>query len=197
MYSRMIIGLSACWLAACSYMPALELPTALFPWQEQEQAQPPIPVTAPSAQDLKTPPQAAAPQVGSQQVQDGPYVWKEYRCETKTLPFIVLERNEILLSIVQPGEGFRQSFVYALCPADPSKSVEVTLNRTILSKGRVVLRDTVKQFELKPGRWAVNALVNVPAQAKPGPYELQLSLTTQTMTIKGLIPFFVVQKHSR
>ena len=196
MHSRMIIGLLACFLAACSYMPALELPTASFPWQETDQPPTTTPEAAP-AQGVKAPPQAAAPQVGSQQVQDGPSVWKEYRCETKTLPFIVLERNEIPLSIVQPGEGFRHSFVYALCPAEPSKSVEVTLNRTILSKGRVVLRDTVKQFELKPGRWAVNALVNVPAQAKPGAYELQLSLTTQTMTIKGLIPFFVVQKHSR
>ena len=191
----MVVGLSACWLAACSYMPAPELPTALFPWREQ--AQPQIPATAPSAQGAKVPSQTAAPQVGSQQVQDGPSVWKEYRCGTKTLPFIALERNEIPLSIVQPGEGFRHSFVYALCPAEPSKSVEVTLNRTILSKGRVVLRDTVKQFKLKPGRWAVNALVNVPAQAKPGAYELQLSLTTQTMAIKGLIPFFVVLKQSR
>jgi hypothetical protein len=195
MHSRMIIGLSACFLAACSYMPTPEFPTVLFPWQEP--AQQPTTTPAAPAQGVEAPPQAAAPQVGSQQVQDGPSVWKEYRCGTKTLPFIVLERNEIPLSIVQPGEGFRQSFVYALCPADPSKSVEVTLNRTILAKGRVVLRDTVKHFELKPGRWAVNALVNVPAQAKPGAYELQLSLTTQTMAIKGLIPFFVVQKPSR
>ena len=48
--------------------------------------------------------------------------YPQYHCETKKLPFIVLERNEIHLSIVQPGEGFRQSIVYALCPAAPSIS---------------------------------------------------------------------------
>ena len=184
MRNRINIGFSALLLTACSHMSAPEHPAALLPSQEP-------------AQGVKTPPQAAVPRVGSQQVQDGPSVWKEYRCGTKTLPFIVLERNEISLSIVQPGEEFRHSFVYALCPAKPSKYVEVTLSRTVTSKGRIVLSDTVKLFKLMPGRWAVNAQVNVPAQAKPGAYELQLSLTTQAMTIKGLIPFFVVQKHSR
>ena len=184
MYSRMIIGLSVCWLAACSHMPAPEHPAALLPSQEP-------------AQDVKAPPQTVTPRVGSQQVQDEPSVWKEYRCGTKTLPFIVVERNEIPLSIVQPGEEFRHSFVYALCPAEPSKSIEVTLSRTVTSKGRVVLSDTVKHFKLKPGRWAVNALIKVPLQAKLRAYELQLSLTTQTMAIKGLVPFFVVQKQSR
>ena len=37
MRSRMIIGLSACLLAACSDMPAPEFPAALFPWQEPTQ----------------------------------------------------------------------------------------------------------------------------------------------------------------
>jgi len=181
MRNRINIGFSALLLTACSHMPAPDHPAALLPSQEP-------------AQGVEAPPQTAAPQVGSQQVQDGPSVWKEYRCGTKTLPFIVLERNEISLSIVQPGEEFRHSFVYALCPAKPSKYVEVTLSRTVTSKGRMVLSDTVRHSELKPGRWAVNALINVPLQAKPGAYELQLSLATQTMTTKGIIPFFVVQK---
>jgi hypothetical protein len=195
MRNHIIISLSALLLAACSHMPAPELPAALFLWQEPTQT--PATTLAPPVQAVKAPPPTAAPQVGSKQVQNGPSVWKEYRCGTKTLPFIVLERNEIPLSIVQPGEEFRQSFLYALCSAEPSKSVEVTLSRTIVSKGKTVIRDTVKHFELKPGRWAVNALVNVPPQAKPGAYELQLSLTSQTITIKGVVPFFVVQKQSR
>lgn len=195
MRNYIIISLSALLLAACSYMPTLEPSAALLPGQEP--TQPPTTTPAPTVQGVKAPLQTAAPQVGSQQVQDGPSVWKEYRCGMKTLPFIVLERNEISLAIVLPGEEFRQSFVYALCPAKPTKPVEVTLSRTIVSKGRMVLRDTVKHFKLKPGRWAVNALVNVPPQAKPGAYEFQLSLTSQTMTIIGVVPFFVVQKNPR
>jgi hypothetical protein len=124
MHSRLIISLSACWLAACSYMPTLEPSVALL--LGQRPTQPPTMTPASSAQRFKAPPQATAPQVGSQQMQDGPAVWKEYHCGTKTLPIIALERHEITLAIVHPGEEIRQSFVYALCSAEPSNPIEAT-----------------------------------------------------------------------
>jgi hypothetical protein len=132
--------------------------------------------------------------LGAHRVLDEASTAKEYRCGSKTLPFIALERNEISLSVVKPGEAFRHGFVYVMCPEKPPAPVKVKLQRDILRAGKAVLTDTTQDFELKPGRWSVNALVRVPSKAKPGSYDLQLRLIGPTMALIGTVPFVVQRK---
>lgn len=155
-------------------------------------AQPPAaPPVAPPAPAAESEPEA---QVGTKQLEDEPTVWKEYQCNHKTLPFLVIERNELSTSTLHPGEEFRHRFVYSLCPAEVSKPLKVELGRTISRLGDILVRDTDKRYELKPGKWAVNALIKVPRNAPTGAYALRLNLTDPQVSVEGVIPFVVQKK---
>jgi len=101
-------------------------------------------------------------------------VWKAYDCAKKRLPFVRMVKYEILPPEVYPGEEINQHFEYVLCPARPAEVLAGTLYRRIYYKGKVVFEDVTRNFELKPGKWAVDAFIRVPPDASPGVYYLEV-----------------------
>jgi len=102
-------------------------------------------------------------------------VAQQYACgKKKHKPFFVLERNEINPDRLTPGSEFNHRVVYAMCPKHLTQVVDGTLHTRILFKGRVIVDDEVKRFEIKPGRWVVDSFVRLPDAAEPGIYALEL-----------------------
>lgn len=101
-------------------------------------------------------------------------VWKEYDCEDQRRPFFIMEENELVPPRVKPAREFNHRMVYALCPENPTEVVAGTLSTRIRFKGRPIVRDTVAPYELRPGRWVVDAFVSLPDDAEPGIYAYEI-----------------------
>jgi hypothetical protein len=101
-------------------------------------------------------------------------VSREYECTGRHLPFFALERHELNPLRLEAGAEFNHRMVYALCPARPTEVVSGTLTTRIRFKGRVIVRERLDAFELKPGRWIVDAFVRLPESAEAGIYALEV-----------------------
>ncbi len=98
-----------------------------------------------------------------------------YGCDQKRRPFVSIEENEIVPTRLYPGEEFNHQFIYVMCPGKRANVVTGDLYRRIYFNGKVVFKDVSKNFEIKPGKWSVDAFITIPPQAKPGVYSLSLT----------------------
>lgn len=90
----------------------------------------------------------------------------------KKTPVADFTEQELNPDSVLAGEKFTHHLIYTVCDSDPENVIEGTLYRKIY-RGSQLLHSEPKPFVLKPGRWAVNALIEVPAKSKPGSYTLK------------------------
>lgn len=122
---------------------------------------------------------------------DATAIWKQYDCDSKKLPFIIIEQEEITPSSVQAGKEFQHRFVYAACTASAQQPIKGSVSRKIDYKNRAVFQDITRDFEIKPGRSEVKAMVTIPAKAKPGNYVFDLAVISPTTTVEKKLPFLV------
>lgn len=87
-------------------------------------------------------------------------------------PWVDFEEQRLDPPTVAAGEHFNYQLVYVVCDPDPEHIIEGTLFRNIYRKGRLLHREP-KPIYLKPGRWAINAQIGVPAKSKSGTYTLK------------------------
>jgi hypothetical protein len=111
-------------------------------------------------------------------------VERQYDCQEKRLPFFRLEKSELSPIRVRPGEEFNHRMVYAMCPENPTEVIEGTLVTRIRFKGEPILTETLEAFEIKPGRWIVDAFIAIPETAEVGVYALELRFTSQSSEIE-------------
>ena len=111
-------------------------------------------------------------------------VERQYDCDEKKLPFFRLEKNELSPSRVRAGGEFNHRIVYAMCPENPTDVVEGTLVTRIRFKGRPIVTETLEPFEIKPGRWIVDAFIALPENAEEGVYALELRFTSDGAEIE-------------
>lgn len=96
-------------------------------------------------------------------------VAEQYDCDRRPLPFVEIEKSDLVPTRLEPGEELNHRLVYVLCPAKMTDVMTGTLHTRILFEGQVIDRDD-NDFKLKPGRWEVVNLFDVQAQAQPGVY---------------------------
>jgi len=116
-------------------------------------------------------------------------VASRYECESRRLPYFVLERNEINPARLEPGAEFNHRLVYALCPSEPTAVVVGNLRTRIRYKGRVIVDDRGQRFEIKPGRWAVDAFVRLPDDASPGIYSVEVGFESPRVAFRESATF--------
>jgi hypothetical protein len=111
-------------------------------------------------------------------------VERQYDCEEKKLPFFRLEKNELNPSRVRPGGELNHRIVYAMCPEHPTEVIKGALVTRIRFKGEPIASETLDPFEIKPGRWIVDAFITLPESAEEGVYALELRFTSKTSEIE-------------
>lgn len=119
-------------------------------------------------------------------------VWAEYDCDTQERPFFIIERNQLLPQKVRPGGDFGHRLVYAMCPDRSTEVVEGQLSTRIRFKGRAIVRQTDTHYEIKPGRWTVDAVVHLPEDAEPGVYAYELEFESDQLFFQKSLTFVVV-----
>jgi len=146
----MIIAMSLCLVACQTSPPKVETPVA-----KQEVSKP------------------ENDQTGEHLIAAAALVSTETDCmNAKKTPVADFTEQELNPDSVLAGEKFTHRLVYTVCESDPENVIEGTLYRKIYRKSQL-LHSEPKPFTLKPGRWAVNALIEVPTKSKPGSYTLK------------------------
>ncbi len=118
-------------------------------------------------------------------------VAEEYSCETRERPFFEVERNELVPDQVKPGGGFAHRMVYVMCPPGPTEVVSGQLSTRIRFKGRPIVKQTEDRYEIKPGRWVVDTLVELPEAAEPGVYAYELDFEGDELRFERGVTFVV------
>lgn len=117
-------------------------------------------------------------------------VWAQYDCGAQKLPFFEIERFELHPKRVKPGEKFAHRLVYVLCAETATSVVTGRLQTRIMYKGKpIVSRD--ETYDLKPGRWGVDAFVELPASAEMGVYAFELDFEAGSVQFERSLTFAV------
>ena len=96
----------------------------------------------------------------------------QYKCSKRRLPFLKLEKSQLEPDRMPPGSRINHRFTYVMCPSKLSEVIEGTLYTQIHYKGKAVYTKKIRR-EMLPGRWVVDAFIQLPDQAAPGVYALE------------------------
>jgi hypothetical protein len=118
-------------------------------------------------------------------------VWTEYDCDSQVRPFFAIEKNELTPIRVSAGSDFGHRMVYVLCPSEPTAVVPGQLSTRIRFKGAAVVEQTEPGYEIKPGRWVVDAIVHLPENAEPGIYAYEVAFESPSVRFEESSTFLV------
>ena len=118
-------------------------------------------------------------------------IWEEYDCEDQKLPFFLVEHNELVPRRVRPAKDFNHRMIYSLCPTAPTAVVTGELSTRIRFRGASIVRETIPDYELKPGRWVVDTFVTLPGEAEPGIYAYEVEFVSKRVRFDERITFLV------
>lgn len=120
-------------------------------------------------------------------------VWEEYDCDSQKLPFFLVEQNELVPRRVRTGGEFAHRMVYVLCPPQPTGVVAGSLATRIRFRGTTIFGETTAGYEIKPGRWVIDSLVELPDDAEPGVYAYELEFRSSSVSFEKLLTFVVAR----
>jgi hypothetical protein len=118
-------------------------------------------------------------------------VWQEYDCGAQKRPFFIIERNELVPPRVRSGGEFNHRLVYVMCPVNPTEVVTGRLSTRIRFKGSPIVVEQLPEWDLKPGRWVVDAMVALPENAEPGIYTYELQFESEPVVFEKSLTFVV------
>ncbi|HPU53572.1 MAG TPA: hypothetical protein PK359_18570 [Burkholderiaceae bacterium] len=128
---------------------------------------------------------------GEQQRADAPSVARELGCTPRSGPQVRLDSHEVLPSRPTAGREINHRLVYSACGVGTGATG--TLSRKVSHRGRALFEDS-ERFTLKPGRFAVDAFIGVPAQAQPGVYRIEARFEYRGMSFRSTDDFTVVPR---
>ncbi len=115
----------------------------------------------------------------------------EYDCPNKDLPFFSIEENELIPRRMKPGGEFNHRLVYVMCPDRPSAVITGRLETRIHFRGEAIVRETITAYHLKPGRWVVDAFIQLPPEAEAGIYSFELDFSSRPVKFAKVLNFVV------
>jgi hypothetical protein len=121
-------------------------------------------------------------------------VWAEYDCDAQKRPFFMIEKNELVPPRVKVGGDFNHRMVYVMCPPRPTGVVSGRLRTRIRFRGDPIVRETTEAYEIKPGRWILDAEVTLPEDAQPGIYAYEMDFKGAALHFEKRLTFVVRAK---
>lgn len=98
-------------------------------------------------------------------------------CDNRQLPFFRVLESNVEPERLQPGGRFSHRVVYALCPADPTARLTAIVIRQLRGSAGSVLVQETDNLQLRPGTWASDEELAVPADTAPGRYRVTMTMT--------------------
>jgi hypothetical protein len=150
---------------------------------------------APPERPIAYVPAKNAQQPGAKLLGTEAEVVRQYGCARQKKPLLVLEESFLRPTPLAAGEEFGHRIVYAFCPTRAKQPLSGKL-RTRITFGGAGIVDDSADFRVEPGRWAVDTFIELPPQAKPGAYDLELEFTSSSAPVRFAtkMPFSVWMK---
>ncbi len=126
---------------------------------------------------------------GEKQLANTATVSQELACGRSGAAAARMESSTVLPERPKAGRELAHRVVLAACPLAP-EWMTGTLTRRVTQQGRTLFEDS-EPFTLKPGRWAIDVFVGIPAQAQPGPYRLDVRFTRRGLRLESTSDFAV------
>jgi hypothetical protein len=81
-----------------------------------------------------------------------------------------------------------------MCPELPTEVVQGEFSTRIRFKGSPIVEQTDALYEIKPGRWVVDAIVHLPEQAETGIYAYEFEFDSEPLAFEKSLTFVVVTR---
>lgn len=119
------------------------------------------------------------------------HVWEAENCGMRPLPYLRLERSEVMAETTKPGTSILYRFPYIACVAAQPGYVLGRLRTTVSFGPKELSTRTDDTFPVETGRWSVDTEIAVPNDAEPGVYALEGTLSAGGRTIQDRLNFIV------
>jgi hypothetical protein len=118
----------------------------------------------------------------------------DFDCAHRPQPWVLLETQRLRPERLSPTDELNERFVYVLCPSPGRAGLRGTLTRRVLSRGKPIWSDVVRDYELQPGRWSVDLFLTIPAKAEAGLYDFEVAFQTSKLIFRDSKSFTVVKR---
>jgi hypothetical protein len=81
-----------------------------------------------------------------------------------------------------------------MCPEHSTEVIQGELTRRIRFKGVPIVEKNDPIYEIKPGRWVVDAIVHLPDEAPLGIYAYELEFNSDPVAFEKSLTFVVVAR---
>ena len=113
----------------------------------------------------------------------------EYHYQPSQGESLVFEDARMLPSVVRRGQTVEASMQYAVLGTGPGQ--EVTETRLVKRGGELLSQISSKLYTRNDGTWVSLQEFRVPEDWTPGEYTLEQVVSTQRLTVSGVVRFFV------
>lgn len=111
-------------------------------------------------------------------------VWEKASCENQRVPWIEIEQYQILPVTIQPGSSFSQRLVYSLCSNKRGDEILGSLYTRIYFRGKPIVTDKDSNHSVKPGKWRLDRIIDIPKDATPGVYSIEMEFRSSKLNFK-------------
>ncbi len=118
-------------------------------------------------------------------------VWKNAVCADRDLPHFSVEQYQVIPVSVQPGGSFSQRLIYSLCTNIRGDEILGNLYTRIYFRGSPIIIDTDSNYAMKPGKWRIDRIIDIPPGATPGVYSLEMEFVSPKLKFKEQDNFVV------
>lgn len=118
-------------------------------------------------------------------------VWESESCASRPLPYLRLNRSDVMPNTAKPGEEIVYTFSYTACVPERPGYVLGELVTFIYLGERLISKRSDHQYPIDTGEWVVNTKVAIPKNAELGAYDVEATLSADGKTIMDSISFAV------
>jgi hypothetical protein len=146
-------------------------------------------------------PSAQPPQVDSQQSQVlepgrkltaiPERAWAIENCASRPLPFVRLDRTEIVPATVKPGASVIYRFPFSACVPPQPGYLLGRFRTTVSLGGKEINTRSDETYPIETGGWSIDTEILVPREAQPGLYNIEAELAVKGVRVQDRLSFTV------
>ena len=111
-------------------------------------------------------------------------VWENAACSGRNIPHFLIEQYQVIPVSLRAGGFFSQRLIYSLCTNERGDEILGKLHTRIYFRGEPIITDTDSNYALKPGKWCIDRIIDIPPNATPGVYSIEMEFMSSELKFK-------------
>jgi hypothetical protein len=118
-------------------------------------------------------------------------VWENAACSDHGSPRFIIEQYQVIPVSIRAGAFFSQRLIYSLCTNKRGDEILGKLYTRIYFRGKPIITDIDSNYALKPGKWCIDRIIDIPRKATPGVYAIEMEFISSKLNFKEQENFIV------